>query len=373
MMNKLMFKISIGLIGFVAVVLFLQWMIFSPYEKIKISENGVEKVYLYDENKKTLMLEDNKNEKFGTILRKTENILVLQTEMGKNFYLKDDFDVFNLVSNIKGKHSGTKKVAILYISTGKYIVFWKKFYQAMEKYFLPRHEKTYFLFTDHDFVKVEKNVVKIHQDQLPWPYVTLKRFHFFDKIEKQLKEYDYIYFLNGTMLPIAEVNEEIFPTEEQEIMVTLHPGYWKGTKFSFPYDRNQKSMAYIPMGDGNFYVMGGFNGGTSSGFLTLINTLKEWTDIDLEKNIIASWHDESMLNKYLWTLMNRGKNPLILLPEYAVPENASGYGLNEFFPFVKMLILDKRYHGGHSFLRGQKEYPDIVVKPKSKDVIAIPD
>ena len=41
------------------------------------------------------------------------------------------------------------KTAILYIATGRYIVFWKDFHRACEKFFLPHHEKTYFVFTDN--------------------------------------------------------------------------------------------------------------------------------------------------------------------------------------------------------------------------------
>ena len=40
------------------------------------------------------------------------------------------------------------KVAVLYICTGKYDVFWKDFYISYEKYFLPDCEKHYYVFTD---------------------------------------------------------------------------------------------------------------------------------------------------------------------------------------------------------------------------------
>lgn len=41
-----------------------------------------------------------------------------------------------------------KKIAILYICTGKYDIFWEDFYKTSEKYFLNNSEKHYFVFTD---------------------------------------------------------------------------------------------------------------------------------------------------------------------------------------------------------------------------------
>ena len=106
-------------------------------------------------------------------------------------------------------YTSPKKIAVLYISTGRYICFWNDFYTSAEKHFLPRHKKTYFLFTDHDDLSVPDNVVKIHQEQLPRPYITLKRYHFFSAIESLLKKFDYIYFVNGNTIITQDINEEI--------------------------------------------------------------------------------------------------------------------------------------------------------------------
>ena len=34
-----------------------------------------------------------------------------------------------------------KRIAVLYIATGRYIVFWKNFYKSCEKYFLKDYQK----------------------------------------------------------------------------------------------------------------------------------------------------------------------------------------------------------------------------------------
>ena len=287
----------------------------------------------------------------GDILEITENTILFDDKKSlKRFFKKDNYE---LVQDSQIKYTVPKKIAILYISTGRYIVFWDNFYKSMEKYFLTKHKKTYFLFTDHDGLEVPDNVVKIHQDQLPWPYITLKRYHFFDAIKDQLKEFDYIYFLNGDSQPVKNIDEEIFPTNEQGIMVTLHSGYYLEDNASYTYDRNTLSKSYIPLGEGKFYVTGAFNGGTSKDFLKMTSIIKEWTDIDLKNNIIPLWHDESMLNKYLITYFYN-KNPLILFPEYVIKEPFLYDALYEF-PTYKMVLVDKNKEGERDFLRGIKD------------------
>ncbi|MBQ8251065.1 MAG: hypothetical protein IJY92_04040 [Alphaproteobacteria bacterium] len=352
---KILHTSSLFVISLTFLVLFLQWAITNAYEEVLLEENGIEKPFILNSRDAKIMPSDEKSSEALDVVRITENTLKINNSGVEKVYIKDDFEVFRYLSTNYPKEKTSKKVAILYISTGKYIRFWDNFYQAMEKYFLPNHEKTYFLFTDHDFLEVEDNVVKIHQDQLPWPYITFKRFHFFDAVKDQLKKFDYIYFLNGTMLPVDFVTEEIFPTDEQEIMVTLHPGYWRQNKFYLPYDRNPKSKAGISEYEGKYYVMGGFNGGTSKGFLKLISTLKRWSDTDMERKVMPKWHDESMLNRYVETYRQNGGTPLILLPEYAIPQVHTTYKLNELLPFTKMYILDKSKYGGHAFLRGEKQ------------------
>ena len=93
--------------------------------------------------------------------------------------------------------SKMKNIAILYICTGKYDIFWEDFYKTSEKYFLNNSEKHYFVFTDAQSIYDENcdRVHKIYQKTLGWPYNTLMRFNMFKGIEEKLKEFDYIFFL----------------------------------------------------------------------------------------------------------------------------------------------------------------------------------
>ena len=68
-----------------------------------------------------------------------------------------------------------KTIAILYICTGSYRVFWPGFYENFRQNFLPELDKTFFVFTDAAQVAGEDNpdVRRIPQKALPWPYSTL--------------------------------------------------------------------------------------------------------------------------------------------------------------------------------------------------------
>ena len=249
------------------------------------------------------------------------------------------------------------KIACLYIATGRYTVFWKDFYLSAEKYLLPEAQKDYFMFTDNEHIDFEENanVFKIYQKKLGWPYDTMMRFDMFLTQEEKLKEYDYIYFFNANMEFVAPVGEEFLP-DESGLVMGLHPGYYNKEPDEYPYDRNPQSTAYIPYGQGKHYVQGCLNGGTSAAYLELCKTCSANTHKDLEQNIIALWHDESILNKYVLN-----KNPLILDCRYLYPE---GKNLHPFKKDIKILLHDKSApkYGGHAWLRGETDTK--ITKPQ---------
>lgn len=240
-----------------------------------------------------------------------------------------------------------KNIGILYICTGKYKIFWQAFYESMERFFIPDYSKTYYIFTDDlkYFDKYAENpkLKLTYQQKQEWPYPTLLRFDIFKQKSHDLTTMDYLFFFNANMICVSEVSAEILPDEKQRLVVVQHPGYYNSNVASFTYDQNPLSSACIPPGEGQYYFMGGLNGGLTPYYLELINTLSKNINDDLKKGIIALWHDESHLNHYML-----GKSPKILSPSYGYPE-----GLD--LPFEKkILIRDKNKYGGHDFLRNKQ-------------------
>ena len=214
-----------------------------------------------------------------------------------------------------------KKIGVLYICTGNYNVFWPEFYQSFEKNFINEYELHYFVFTDIEKIYGEDNkrVHRKYLNTLPWPLITLFRFRTFLSIEDELKDMDYLLFSNANMICGEKISaEEFLPRERkgEKLFVTIHPGYQNSAIRHVPYDRNKKCKAYIPYNKGYAYVIGAMNGGTSEAFLEMSHILNDAIEEDLKKNIIARWHDESHLNKYI---IDRDDIRL-LPPDYCYPD-----------------------------------------------------
>lgn len=229
------------------------------------------------------------------------------------------------------------KIAILYICTGLYDVFWKDFYLSFEKNFIHEASKHYYVFTDASSLYGEaenSNIHRIYQEPYPWPYSTLKRYHMFMPYLDDLKKYDYVFFMNANIICKSQINAtDILPRLSlgEHLTVVQHPYFFNKKPRHFTYDRNPNSTAYIPYTEGSVYICGGVNGGTSVAFCTLIESIYMQTEQDLQKNIIALWHDESHINKYI---LNR-EDLRILQPSYCYPEG-------KVLPFSQILVVREK-------------------------------
>jgi len=248
------------------------------------------------------------------------------------------------------------KVAILYICTGDYIKFWKGFFTTYEERFLPESEKHYFVFTDAKHLEIGENNPHVHiisQEPLEWPGATLYRFKMFLRIEKELASFNYLFFMNSNLICIETIHEDEFLPKEENLLVVLHPGYFnKKRHYNLPYERRKKSTAYISFFSktATRYFAGGINGGKTEAFLALIRELNDCIDQDDKNHIVAIWHDESHLNRYV----SQHTNYRMLTPAYAYPENWN-------LPFEKkILILEKK---NYIKLDPKKSQPNNNVKP----------
>ena len=123
------------------------------------------------------------------------------------------------------------RIGILYICTGRYSIFWKKFYQSTEKSFMQGLPciREYYVFTDNPCLygeKKNKRIHRIYQENLGWPDNTLMRFSMFLKIKERLeKETDYLYFFNANMVIREKIGKQFLPEESSNGLVPLiHSG-----------------------------------------------------------------------------------------------------------------------------------------------------
>lgn len=230
------------------------------------------------------------------------------------------------------------RVAMLYLCTGKYQVFWPEFYRSFEAHFLPDCEKHYFVFTDAESLPFADaaNVEVIGQEALPWPYSTMKRFSVFLRREEVLRGFDFVFFFNANLVCQKTVTAEEFlprPAQGETLLVVQQPGFWDKPPLFFSYDRNPRCTAYIPYNCGRDYVSGGLNGGTGAAFMDLCRELNARTEADIAAGVTPLWHDESHLNRYI--AETDPAHYRLLPPAYWYPE---GWDM----PFEqKILVRDK--------------------------------
>lgn len=247
------------------------------------------------------------------------------------------------------------RVAILYICTGRYSIFWDSFFRSCESRFLRDHEKHYFVFTESKILHEENSRVhRIVQHQLGWPDDTLKRFHMFQKIESCLEQsFHFVVFFNANCLFTEIIGEEFLPTKEEGLVMVRHPGNWWKPSFLFPYERRSASSAHIAYGQGAYYVCGGINGGWAPDYIAFIRALRSAVDQDERHGIVARWHDESHINRYIVDIKCK-----ILHPGYAVPDGRN-------LPFTrKIRLIDKRSVGGHDYMRGISQQKSKTLKER---------
>ena len=87
----------------------------------------------------------------------------------------------------------------------------------------------------------------------------------------------------------------------------------------------------------NIIMLEGFNGGSTKRFMEMAEVIADRVNKDLEKDVIALWHDESQMNRYLID------NPpsISLTPSYVYAEE---FYDNPQYPYPPKIIALKKNH-----------------------------
>ena len=232
------------------------------------------------------------------------------------------------------------RIGIIYLAIGIYDEFWKEFYPSCEKYFCPDAVKGYEVFTDSErLLALELDNVTCHpmENRGFIRNVSAKSECICSIAERLEHEYDYIFFLNGNFKYLESIHtDEVIPLEENDFLTALSFSFYRNRDCKeLPYDRNLDCLAYIPYGEGTRYYQGGLYGGRTQEIIRMSGWIRNRIDHDLARKVIARWHDESYVNRYLLD-----KNPKLLDETYAFVE-----GMMPFRPH-KMMILDKKKYLG---------------------------
>ena len=218
--------------------------------------------------------------------------------------------------------NGPYKVSLLLIATGRYKTFLSRVISDARQHFLRKHDVEIVVFTD-DVDAAPAGTRAVHVTRKGFPGDSMYRFHYFLSDEANLRQRDYLFYVDVDPYIMRDVDEKALLVPEG-LVATRHlheiGGEWgKGLKGSPETD--PKSTAAIPEDAVmHGYYAGGFQGGRSDAYLAAAREIATAIDTDTDNNVVAKWHDESHWNKYLHN------NPpaatvgqAYVFPEYCLP------------------------------------------------------
>lgn len=241
-------------------------------------------------------------------------------------------------------------IGVLCVATGRYVCFWDEFYKSAKEFLFKNHNVHFFVYSDASEINYEDNddVTKLFAQSSKWPISVCDKFAILLSGKKFYKDFDYLFHFNINMKFIAPIGDEILPDKDNGYLCACE---WinhklKGVVDNFPYERNSRSLAYIPYGEGSHYFMSGAFGGRTKEYIEMCSEIEDNIRRDFQDGIIAIWHDESHFNKYMLN-----KNPLIMPSGYIIPEN---WKIKSCKNNCRGLLLNKKHwkYGGQSYLRG---------------------
>ena len=235
---------------------------------------------------------------------KDENIINLSNKSNIPYFPKKNIkDLFN--------------IGIIGIFIKEYVIFFNNFINNIESKFLPNNKKHYFIITDnYEYIeelskKNNINFTIFNENYIGWPYETLYRFKYFNKINKKgaFDNIDYLYFFNSN---IRIINKEYDLIPDNDFIFVKHNSFHNcsfkelenlekseiSTACEYKEDKEKKDYVYCG---------GGFYGGETKAFIEMSKKLENNIDIDEKNNFIAIWHDETHLNYYINNILNKKK------------------------------------------------------------------
>ena len=281
--------------------------------------------------------------------RNAGEICVIHYTMAKPFNLVEGNEHERTWSPVAQWFKQAETTAIVITSTGLYgKVMAKAQLLALKQLWHSTPNVDIFFWTDNEGILNEfsenRDVVLFKHTKLGWPEDTYQRPSLYLEQKDVLSAYTYIFSLDADLLPRREVTSVI----NGDLVGLKHPGMINSSPADFTFERRPESAAYIPVGEGKTYYQGSLYGGRSELVIQLWTEVKKQISTDLEKGIIARFHEESHLNHYLW------KHPPTkeLGPSYSFP---GGWNIKGETMIIEH--LDKGAFGGHSLFQSQGEDP----------------
>ena len=143
-----------------------------------------------------------------------------------------------------------------------------------------------------------------------------------------MQNFDFVASINVNTLFLGKIGVEIL----DDLVAVRHPGF--PANHPGPYEQSQKySKAFVKNGDGKNYFTSTFWLANVKMAEHLIKSLSNAIQIDFDNQIIASWRDESHLNRFLID----NEPTKILNPPFYFPFTWKGLSLAKAKHIVKIM------------------------------------
>jgi hypothetical protein len=242
------------------------------------------------------------------------------------------------------------RIAILYVALGRYELFWPEFAASSRRYFCPNADRHWYVFTDSAAIRSASDLTVLRQDFLGWPFSSLYRYHMFRRVRDAIAGSDRVVFFNANAAMLSPITPDEFFGEDAaiELVAGRHPGCHQPSGFVYPYEGRSESSAYVD--HGTDYFQGCINAGRGDAFAKMVDDLSAAIDHDLERGLVARWHDESHWNRYVLERQSaRPASVHVLESNFLAPSDVE-------WPLpqpARILMRGKEAYGGHALLRQQ--------------------
>jgi hypothetical protein len=116
-------------------------------------------------------------------------------------------------------------LAIIFIGTSKYRRFFDVWYRTAFEYLCPDTKRTFIAFTDRH-LEPPKGLITFLIEHEPWPFITLKRWHYIEKARNLIMHHDHVLYLDADMEAVSPIRYDELFGSGKEYLGVHHPSHW---------------------------------------------------------------------------------------------------------------------------------------------------
>ena len=241
-----------------------------------------------------------------------------------------------------------QSLGVFTVAPNKYLQYWMNMVTSFDRQISNDVRCKFYVFTDQTSLALEhaktltagSSVMVIEVPNYGWPEASILRFEMISSVCEQAQE-DVLMHLDADMVIHKPLGEDFLTASDSNgIFAVAHPAFYKsfsrqkhldrkirksslGLFTKWPLDsvegswetRSGVSEAYVPPALRKVYVCGAVWGGKRDKFVPMVRALREAVESDARRGQMATWHDESHLNKWM------SEHPFELLdPKYCWAE-----------------------------------------------------